>query len=141
MLASQSIHRTINTGDLPNKTLFYRALLEILFMENSIKSIQIGKIKCENFIDYIRKCSIKHNLNFDKYSDNYLNDFEKKYENNKKLLDVFYFIRMNFAPILEAIILIDRILYLKENNIKNVYLTKLFDPIISPRCYGIIGIK
>lgn len=143
MLATQSIDRTRHDRDLPNPTLFYRALLQVLIKDDQSldSSVQVGRIKCSNFIEYIRKCSAKLNIKLENISDGELNEFLDKNEHNRKLLNIFYLIRIQFAPILEAIILLDRILFLMENGTENVFLTKLFDSVISPRCYGIIGVK
>lgn len=144
MLAAQSIYRTVSSKELPNKTLFFRALLEKLIVDklsDSSHTKQVGKIKCENFIEYIRKCSKKSNLNFENISDEELQDLYKKYEFQGNLLNLFYLFRMTFSSILEVIILLDRILFLKENFIENVFLVDLFDPVISPRRFGVIGLK
>lgn len=144
MLAAQSIYRTVSSKELPNKTLFFRALLEILIVDklsDTSHTKQVGKIKCENFIEYIRKCSKKSNLNFENISDEELQDLYRKYEFQGNLLNLFYLFRMTFSSILEVIILLDRILFLKENFIENVFLVDLFNPVISPRRFGVIGLK
>lgn len=144
MLAAQSIYRTVLSKELPNKTLFFRALLEKLIVDklsDNSHTKQVGKIKCENFIEYIRKCSKKSNLNFENISDEELQDLYKKYEFQGNLLNLFYLFRMTFSSILEVIILLDRILFLNENLIENVFLVDLFDPVISPRRFGVIGLK
>jgi len=153
MLAQQSIERVISVNDLPKKTLFYRALFELLIKnELSIYNnipLNIGKIKANDFSDYTKKCLKK--LNNKKFSNNndhklIINDelikkIYHKYSNNENLLYLYYLLRMSFAKIIETLILLDRLLYLLENNINSVHLIKLFDEIISPRCYGIYAFK
>uniref|UniRef100_T1GLK3 Methyltransferase domain-containing protein n=1 Tax=Megaselia scalaris TaxID=36166 RepID=T1GLK3_MEGSC len=51
MLAAQSVHRTLDKKELPDKSLFYRALLEVLIVgmnENLKDTVQVGKIKNES---------------------------------------------------------------------------------------------
>lgn len=146
MLAAQSIYRTVSSNwkDLPNKTLFFRALLEKLIVDklsDTSHTKQVGKIKCGNFVEYVRKCSKKSNLNFENISDEELQTLYQKYEFQGNLLNLFYLFRMTFSSILEVIILLDRILFLKENLIENVFLVDLFDPVISPRRFSVIGLK
>uniref|UniRef100_A0A0N4ZZ21 Methyltranfer_dom domain-containing protein n=1 Tax=Parastrongyloides trichosuri TaxID=131310 RepID=A0A0N4ZZ21_PARTI len=50
---------------------------------------------------------------------------------------VLYVIRLSIAPIIETTILLDRLIFLKEHDLKP-YLVKLFDPKMSPRCSAIV---
>lgn len=145
MLASQSLSRTIAGNELPNQKLFYRSLLEMLIVRQNIKlknSIQVGRMKkCNNFVDYIKQCTKRTNLSLDNTSENELHDLFEARQHDGDLLNLFYLIRMTFAPILETIILLDRLLYLKEQGINQSFIVKLFDPVVSPRCYAIVAIK
>lgn len=145
MLASQSIHRTRTQKDLPNSTLFHRALLEELISKkhpNYKNSVQVGRTKvAENFIDYLRTCTSKTELNFDSISDEELLTFEKSFEEQRLKIKLFYLLRMTFAPAIETLILLDRLLFLRENKMSNSFLVKLFDPIVSPRCFAVIAVK
>lgn len=147
MLASQSIHRICNECKLSaDKSLFYRALLEIIinkYKPELKNQIQIGKIrKFSSFYDYFEKCDKKLNLNLkNSINNDELISLINEYENDRNYLNLFYLIRMSFSSILETIILLDRLLYLKEMTYENSYIVKLFDPVISPRCYGIMSVK
>lgn len=146
MLASQSIHRTKHQKDLPQTSLFYRAALETLVAEthpNCKNSIQVGRSKhnIEDFITYIRNVSNKTELNFDSISNEELTALEKSLEEHRVRINLFYLLRMSFAPVIETLILLDRLLYLRENNISNSFLVKLFDPIVSPRCFAVVALK
>ena len=55
-------------------------------------------------------------------------------------------LKMILAPIVEYIILLDRLVYLCENerlntdqNKFNHYLIKIFDPLLSPRCHALVS--
>jgi hypothetical protein len=150
MLASQSIHRVKANRELPNDILTYRALFELILQQHSIestdnasrsKSVQVGKIKCNNFVDYVEKCIKKLNikLNEDNLPD--LDVFYRQHQFDCKLLKLFYLIRLSFAGIIETIIILDKYLYLLEHENKNAFIVKLFDPVLSPRCYGIVALK
>ena len=64
----------------------------------------------------------------------------------KPKLDIYIQLKYLLAPIIEYIILLDRLIYLIEydnlNNNKfnlNHYLVKLFDPAKSPRCHALVS--
>ena len=52
----------------------------------------------------------------------------------------FYVLRQLLAPLWEALILLDRLLYLRELRY-DAHLVPLFDPSLSPRSYALIAIK
>ncbi|CEF61278.1 Protein RRNAD1 [Strongyloides ratti] len=98
------------------------------------------------FEEYIEKALIFHEEIKDK-----INLFKNQnYENYKNMIDInindiwkifiLYVIRLSIAPMIEIVILLDRIIYLKEHG-HNSYLIDLFDSSISPRCYAIVSLK
>ncbi|XP_055905028.1 probable methyltransferase-like protein 25 [Eupeodes corollae] len=145
MLAAQSIHRTQNAKELPNISLFYRALLEVMIVERdpSLKdTVQVGKIKkFNNFKEYIALCSRKVSLELETLAEEDIERIEKTYEKQAKFLDLFYLLRMGFAPVLETLIILDRLLYLREQGYANSYVIPLFDPVVSPRHFCIVAFK
>ena len=65
--------------------------------------------------------------------------FASKHRNT---LFSFFQLRALFGPLIEGLILLDRTVYLMEQpGISEVYLVRLFDAVVSPRCYGIIALK
>lgn len=146
MLAAQSMERTLSAKEPPNITLYYRALLEVLVCRHAphLKNeLQVGRIqKCNNFSEYIKKCSSKLNAPWlAAVEEQELDSLLQQYEEDKHFLELFYLLRMTFAPIIESIILLDRLLYLKELGYERSYLVDLFDAVVSPRHYAIISIK
>ncbi|XP_037032231.1 methyltransferase-like protein 25 [Bradysia coprophila] len=145
MLGSQSIHRTKQEKDLPQISLFYRALLETLIADKYPEyknRIQVGRSKrTTNFVDYVRVACKKGELNFDSITDDELLTLEKSLDHHRLQINLFYLVRMTFAPVIETLILLDRLLYVKENDISNSFLVKLFDPVVSPRCFAIVAMK
>ena len=145
MLAAQSIERTVAAKELPNISLYYRSLLELIICEEHPElrdMVQVGKIrKFNNFKEYVDNCIKKYphlNLNAER-----VEEIEKvsQLRQDKKYLDLFYLLRMTFAPVLESLILLDRILFLKELDYEQSFLMPIFDPIVSPRHYAIVAMK
>lgn len=146
MIAAQSIERILKKKELPNKTIFYRALLEILIEQKCPEFPKdkrtVGRFRkgCGDFKEYVRKA-------FDRIgfpvsvSDAEIELFYLEYAHREKEMYIFNLIRNMIAPVIESIIMLDRLLYLYENGHINTYLVHLFDPVVSPRCYGIIGMK
>ncbi|KAH8348767.1 hypothetical protein KR084_010850 [Drosophila pseudotakahashii] len=146
MLAAQSIERTLEAKELPNVTLYYRALLEVLVCRHAPQlknELQVGKVrKFESFHEYIKKCATKMDAPWlAAIEEVELQSLLQEYALDKHYLDLFYLLRMSFAPVLESLILLDRLLYLKELGYDRSYLIDLFDPVISPRHFAIVSIK
>lgn len=145
MLAAQTIDRMLSKKNLPTKTTFFRALLEILLVEHfgeHCKGRNIGRLKkeCSSFVEYSKIASSRLAINLKK-SDTELNEFYMKYASRFEELNIFYLLRSLLAPTVESIILLDRLLFLLESGYSNSYLVNLFNPVISPRCYAIISYK
>ncbi|CAH0552937.1 unnamed protein product [Brassicogethes aeneus] len=144
MMAAQSVDRIFYNKELPSKTIFYRALLQIYMKINHpdviIKDVGRFRKPASDFVDYTRKALKRLKLELD-LSDEVLHEFYKEYECRCDELNVFYLIRCLLAPVIENLILLDRILFLHENGYENSFLVQLFDPVISPRCYSIIAFK
>lgn len=143
MLASQSIHRTKSQKDLPKVSLFYRAMLETLIAKTHPNyNIEVGRSKnTKDFVDYVRNIRSKTEINFNLISDEELINLEESFEEQRLKINLFYLLRMSFAPVIETLILLDRLLYLRESKISNSFLVKLFDPIVSPRCFSVVAVK
>jgi len=50
-------------------------------------------------------------------------------------------LRRALAPVVENLVLLDRLLFLKESGLVNSALVPLFDPAISPRCLGLFACR
>jgi len=146
MLAAQSIERILEKQERPSKTMFYRALFEIIIEQSSrkqdIQDRQVGRFRkgSPNFLDYVQKAAKRIDFPLE-MSEKDINSLYINFEHRTDEMDLFYLIRAMLAPVVESLILLDRLLFLLENNFNNSYLVQLFDPVVSPRCYGIISIK
>lgn len=141
-LAAESIERSAFNRENPNDKLGYRAMLEIVLLQlEADVSKQVGKLKCSDFVDYARKALRRLDVDGSGISEEFLKDLESKFHVELEQLKVFYLYRMTYAPILEGVILLDRLLFLKESGYENSFLVKLFDPVVSPRCCSILAFK
>ena len=67
------------------------------------------------------------------------NKLAAKHQNQ---LNAFYQLRALFGPLVEGLILLDRLVYmLEQRSTSQAHLVQLFDPVISPRCYAIVAWK
>ncbi|XP_041453190.1 methyltransferase-like protein 25 [Lytechinus variegatus] len=127
--------------------LFYRAVFQVICRDHftipTRKQI-IGKLapKCKSFLEYTRKALRKLEMDNSKISDEEICAYEAKYRPSYGHLAAYNQLRAALSPSIEAIILLDRLLYLKEQpNIEMACIVQLFDPVTSPRCYGIFAVK
>ena len=146
MLACQAVDRLVTEEKLPDESLFYRAVLQVILQDitgEKRNDWQIGKIaqKSKNFEDYtvkaLEKLKIDHELTMKQIEDYFL-----KYSDLKIKLNCYFQLRSCLAPCIETVILLDRLLFLLEkDNVDKAFLVQMFDPVKSPRCYAIIAAK
>ncbi|XP_045523589.1 probable methyltransferase-like protein 25 isoform X1 [Pieris brassicae] len=140
MLAAQSIERVTARKELPNRSLLYRALLQEIIKNHSPEStIKEGKLKgisCQSFEEYLKTADAILNIGLDSCQIP-----ETTIDCQWKKIVLFYLIRLCLAQVVESVILMDRLLFLYENGFTNVFLVKLFDPVLSPRCHSIVAIR
>ncbi|XP_066152350.1 probable methyltransferase-like protein 25 [Euwallacea fornicatus] len=144
MVAAQSIERILHLKERPSKTIFYRSIFEILIQQSpsAVKKTQVGRFrkKSPNFVDYARRAAKRINLPLEQ-SDKDISTVYSKFEHRQDEIDLFYLLRAMLAPVVESVVLLDRLLFLYENEHNESYLVQFFDPVVSPRCYGIVSIK
>jgi len=126
----------------------YRAMLEKLLLGRDEKYRHtilksVARAHEMSFSDYVLKAT--ENL----VENNGLLTFTKEELEDPKVVSqldkwwevvTFYTLRLAMAPIIETVILLDRCLFLHENNIDNIMIP-LFDPNISPRNQVIVAVK
>ncbi|CAG9854557.1 unnamed protein product [Phyllotreta striolata] len=145
MIAAQSMERILEKKEVPNVTLFYRALLEIILQRDFIvgdKNKQVGRFRKRpaNFSEYVEKALKRLNLE-PITKDCEILSLLKLYEEREYEVYIFFLLRNMLSPIIESLILLDRLLYLQELGLTNSYIVQFFDPVISPRCYGLVAMK
>lgn len=148
MAACQSLYRTIDRRERPNDHLFYRALLEVLLKRKFPKYVdrtEVGRLKqCQSFVEYCRKASKRNPwLQLDTITDDELHELYDEFKDERERIDLYHLMRISIATVVEGAIMLDRLLYLKENeqNVDVSYLVRFFDPVISPRYFGIVASK
>lgn len=150
-ISAHAVHRTVSVANDAERyrALFHRALLEVLIQRKCPQfygTTVTRRIREVSFIDYVREANHRNpHLNFDESNicHNELDGLHEEFQKYFPFLNLYYRLRDSMGSIIETIFLLDRLLYLKENEHENdvSYLVKFFDPIISPRCYGLVAIK
>ncbi|GJQ86231.1 hypothetical protein Trydic_g8931 [Trypoxylus dichotomus] len=144
MLSAHSTDRILDRKQLPNKNVFHRAVFEVFLNQHfpDLNTREVGRFKMSNveFNVYAKRALKKLDIGAD-FSDEELDDFYKSFGYKQSQLYAFSLLRSMLAPLIETLILLDRLLYLNESGFENSYLVQLFDPVVSPRCYGIVSFK
>lgn len=93
-------------------------------------------------MEYIKAADNLLKLGLDsRICDDEIREIDEQYRDKWGNLVMFYLARLCLAQVIESVILLDRLCYLCENGFQNVTLVKLFDPVLSPRCHGIVAIR
>ncbi|KAI0224820.1 Methyltransferase-like protein 25 [Lamellibrachia satsuma] len=153
MLASQAPDRLANHRKLPDRSIYWRALLQEILCDitgvqrgdwQARNDWQVGKIasKCHTFTEYVHKALQKLRLTDVEVSDEVIAEYERTHCDQEHKLCAFFQLKAVLAPCIEALILLDRLHYLLEqDNMTATHLVQLFDPVTSPRCYALIALK
>lgn len=153
MLASQAPERLANHKKLPDRSIYWRALLQEILCDvigvqrddwQARNDWQVGKIasKCHTFTEYVHKALQKLRLTHVELSDEAIEEYESTHREQEHKMRAFFQLKAVLAPCIEALILLDRLLYLfEQDNMTTIHLVQLFDPITSPRCYALIALK
>uniref|UniRef100_A0A8C6TK78 Methyltransferase like 25 n=1 Tax=Neogobius melanostomus TaxID=47308 RepID=A0A8C6TK78_9GOBI len=129
------------------ESLFYRAVLHVILRDHygSFKSEKrVGNVysKTKSFVDYVRRALQRLELDEMKLSNSDIQDYHDKYRPRMNEMHAFNMLKVTLAPCIEGFLLLDRLCYLKEQeNVSYSALVQLFDRLLSPRCYAVIGLK
>ncbi|XP_044257850.1 methyltransferase-like protein 25 [Tribolium madens] len=144
MIANQSVERVLQEGELPNITIFYRAILQVILETfcTELPTKHVGKFRKlpVHFKEYVRLALKRIEVTIN-VTDNEIESIFSHYESRLNELNIFYLLRCKLSPVIESLILLDRLLFLQEQGIEHCFLVQFFDPVVSPRCYGIVAIK
>ncbi|XP_056603790.1 methyltransferase-like protein 25 [Triplophysa dalaica] len=147
MSACLALERVSAGGGLRMESLFFRAVLHVILRDHydSFKSEKrVGNVysKSTSFVDYVRRALKKLDLDDTKLPDDVIQNYHERYSHRMNEMVAFNMLKVTLAPCIEGLILLDRLCYLKEQeNVSHSALVQLFDPLQSPRCYAIVGIK
>jgi hypothetical protein len=149
---------------------YYRALLQRVFLDRGVVSrlndddngtdstepVIIGSLRkgCYgSFVSYVRGAleklagnDVRGPIVLEKMgdiTDEEIEDYSKKYDKLKKELSVTWSLMAFSAGAVESLIVVDRWLFLKENNqlVKDAWVEAVFDYHQSPRNLVVVGIK
>lgn len=101
------------------------------------KELHIGKLPLSSWTEYLRAAMCKLQLQTPATAELLSSEFAQA-ENN---IRVYWALRVVLAPVVESLILIDRVLFLKENGIEDATVHAVWDPSISPRNFCICACK
>ncbi|KAM9334802.1 putative methyltransferase-like protein 25 [Symphorus nematophorus] len=147
MSACLALERVSLGQGIQMESLFYRAVLHVILRDHygSFKSEKrVGNVysKAKSFVDYVRRALRRLELDESKLSDRDIQDYHDTYRPRMDEMHAFNMLKVALAPCIEGLILLDRLCYLKEQeDLSFSALVQLFDPLLSPRCYAVIGLK
>ncbi|KAK2859005.1 hypothetical protein Q5P01_003625 [Channa striata] len=147
MSACLALERVTLGQGIQMESLFYRAVLHVILRDHfsSYKSEKrVGNVysKAKSFVDYVRRALRRLELDESKLSDSDIQDYHDTYRPRMAEMHAFNMLKVALAPCIEGLILLDRLCYLKEQEeVRFSALVQLFDPLLSPRCYAVIGLK
>ncbi|XP_076578515.1 putative methyltransferase-like protein 25 [Chaetodon auriga] len=147
MSACLALERVSLGQGIQMESLFYRAVLHVILRDHygSFKSEKrVGNVysKAKSFVDYVRRALHRLELDESKLSDSDIQDYHDTYRLRVAEMHAFNMLKVALAPCIEGLILLDRLCYLKEQeDLAFSALVQLFDPLLSPRCYAVIGLK
>jgi len=150
-LACQAVHRWPDTPKTHNasRTHFLRAMLQVVLehdfpectreddVQPTPKELHLGKLPLSSWIEYLQAAMSKLQLQTPATAEQLSSEFAQA-ENN---IRVYWALRAVLAPVVESLILIDRVLFLKENGIEDATVQAVWDPSISPRNFCICACK
>ncbi|KAK1125634.1 hypothetical protein K0M31_005195 [Melipona bicolor] len=143
MLAQQSIERSMKNKFVPS-SLFYRAILQVTFHSLGIYNAKVGRGgPLHDFPSYAEWAFSKIGIDLEKIpSRETLTNTFQLYAHLTKKFYIFQMLRIHVGLVLEAAIMLDRIIFLQNSNqCSKIAILRLFDPMLSPRRYGIIAVK
>ncbi|XP_033989183.1 methyltransferase-like protein 25 [Trematomus bernacchii] len=147
MSACLALERVSLGQGIQMESLFYRAVLHVILRDHysSFKSEKrVGNVysKAKSFVDYVHRALLRLELDESKLSDRDIQDYHDTYKPRMAEMHAFNLLKVTLAPCIEGLILLDRLCYLKEQeDLSFSALVQLFDPLLSPRCYAVVGLK
>jgi len=147
-LSSQPLSRLASSPSLPDRSLLWRAVLQAVAAkvapDLTWQQMKVGNTaaKCGSFLEYARACFNKIGVELAMTDQQIVEMYQDLAARFSKKLNAFYQLRALLAPLVESIILVDRLVYLQEEtSVKECYLVKMFDSTISPRSYAVVATK
>ena len=98
--------------------------------------------KSQSFVEYVRRALRRLELDDLQLSDSLIQSYLHKYRPRATEMHAFNMLKVTLVPRIEGLLLLDRLCFLKEQeNLLYSALVLLFDPVLSPRCFAVVGVK
>lgn len=144
MIACQPIDRICLEKREMKSSIFWRAVIQLHFQQlfGTGCDLSVGRrcSKARSFSEYCLKAeqTLKRDLELtDEKIEKLLMDTESFHADMVK----FYCFRLALAPVVETLIILDRLLYLYEQGMETSYICKVFDGATSPRCHAVMAMR
>ncbi|XP_037072216.1 methyltransferase-like protein 25 [Pollicipes pollicipes] len=146
-LAAQASERMASYQRSPSPALYYRAVLQV-YLRDKLGAVptdvMVGRLarKAKGYLDYMHMALSKYPLDHRAVPDAELLAYHDRLLEHQPRLEAFSVLRASLAPVVEAVILLDRLAFLLEQgSVASAELVQLFEPVTSPRCYALIATK
>jgi len=148
MVAAQPMDRLVANQPLPSESLLWRAILQVILLRHKpdlkFEDQHVGRVakKSQNFVAYVHKSFEKLGMEL-KMDDNEIDLIHREFSNtHKQKLMGYYQLKSMLGPMIEGLILLDRLQFmLEQDEVKEAFLVKMFDAVVSPRCYAVVAVK
>ncbi|XP_067933430.1 methyltransferase-like protein 25B isoform X2 [Watersipora subatra] len=141
---TQYRQRLLNSESSLRRHVIRATLQMLIYRRKRKEEIQFRRLKIRNseqlsFREYAERAFKRLGLDYD-VTENEIAECEKLIESHWKAVVGAYTVRLALAPLVEAYILLDRMLFLWEQGFSS-QLIPLFDPLISPRNMALVAVK
>lgn len=144
-LASQAPERMASRKSMPPENLFFRAVFQVLLQNEFEKypACNVGHSAslASDFQTYCKLAFQKLRFGND-LTPELIESYIQRYSTGccRRKVFVFHQLRTLLTRVIECVFLVDRLLFLSDRGVKGS-VSRLFDPIQSPRCYVLIANK
>jgi len=145
MLACQSPEKWERTNQELHISLLYRSILQKIVADKNLPEDVLGNIKfrgigkkSKTFGDYLSRIYKYVRPDDVKVISSDAEEYYENYADQWRYMQKYHWLRMQLAPCIERLIILDRLCYLVECGFHNSTIVKLFSPAVSPRCYALL---
>ena len=133
--------KLIKEKTMPTFVEYVRKAFQRLAINNEVKYSTQCSTSTSNSFEFFLRAFLR---SFKIISDEKIMEYWTKYQHMKIRFDVYLQLKLLIAPIVEYIILLDRLVYLYEAQKSSDlaykhFLVRIFDPAKSPRCHALIS--
>ena len=145
-LACQSPEKWLGSQQTLQQSLLYRAIIQKMASDHLSDVSVLSKVKFRNigkrsnsFFDYLNRAYKYLDASDVALLTSVAEEYHERYACRWEEMKAFHWRRMQLAPCIEKLILLDRLCYLLECGFVDMTVVKMFDTRLSPRCFAIVG--